>query len=342
MQAIMEVPGAAEREKQINEAFNYITNKLPEKYRKPVIGLICGADITVEPNIEEGIYIPFSEIPHLSIPTDDGMHGKFLFGNLRGVLVVCLLGRFHYYEGYSLQQVVFPIRILAKYEIKNIIVANAAGGLDPLFAEGDFMVIEDHISFLSLGGAHPLRGENMASFGPRFPAMNAYAANSYTIVSEAAAAVCLPANKIQRGTYIGTCGPSYETRAEVRYLTMIGGSAVGMSTVQEVICAAHSGISVIGISVISYMCDRRTNREIEMYPTAEPNRAEVMKSVQSAGADLLCEITRRLFLQEEEIKERERQEAEAKERESQEEIKVTEAVQEGEGGANDEKQGATK
>jgi purine-nucleoside phosphorylase len=325
---MLEVPGADERERQINEAFNYISSKLPEKYHNPKIGIICGADITIEPNIEDGIYIPFAEIPHLSIPNNDAMDVKFLFGNLRGVLVVCLLGRFHYYEGYSPQQVVFPIRILAKYEVKNLIVTNAAGGLDPLLAEGDFMVIEDHISFLSLSGAHPLRGENMSSFGPRFPATNAYAANSYTIVSEAAAAICLPPNKIQRGTYIGTGGPSYETRAEVRYLTMIGGSAVGMSTVQEVICAAHSGINVIGLSVISYMCDRRTNREIELYPMAEPNRAEVLKSVQSAGADLLCEIAHRLVRQEEEIKERE----------SQEEIKITEEVQEGEGAANDEKQ----
>jgi purine-nucleoside phosphorylase len=299
MDARMEVPTAKEREKQIDEATEYILKNLPEKYHQPAVGIICGAEITVEPNIEEGIYINFSDIPHLAIPTDDGMNGKFLFGDLRGVLVVCLLGRFHFYEGYSLQQVVLPVRILAKLQIKSLLLANAAGGLDPLFAEGDFMVIEDHISFLSLGGAHPLRGENMSNFGPRFPAMNAYAPNSYSIVSEAAEAVCIPANKIQRGIYIGACGPSYETRAEVRFLTMIGGSAIGMSTVQEVICAAHSGITVIGVSVISYMCDRRTNKEVEMFKINEPNRIEVLRSAQSAGADLLCEITRRLVVEEE-------------------------------------------
>ena len=118
MDGRMEVPTAEERERQVIEALDYILKSLPEKYHQPAVGIICGAEITVEPNIEEGVYINFSDIPHLAIPTDDGMSGKFLFGDLRGVRVVCLLGRFHYYEGYSFNKLFFLFEFSRNYKLR--------------------------------------------------------------------------------------------------------------------------------------------------------------------------------------------------------------------------------
>ena len=293
-----EVILADERQLQITLATEYILKQLPLEYHNPQVGIICGSGITIAENIQHGIYINYSDIPYFPIPTVAGHNGKLLIGYLNNILTICLLGRFHYYEGYSLHNVIFPIRVLTKLKIHSLIVTNAAGGLNPLFTVGDIMVIEDHISLLSLSGINPLRGENMSEYGPRFPSMmEAYAKNSYALVKECAAAVNISENKIQRGVYVGVGGPSYETRAEVRLLAMLGGSAVGMSTVHEVICAAHAGLRVIGLSVITNNCDYRTNVEMETSEMEPPTHSEVLKAAQATGVELtrlLGEITLRL------------------------------------------------
>lgn len=293
-----DVPSSSERQYLINTATDYILNKLSDEYKKPSVGIVCGSGITIEQNIKNGIYISYSEIPYFPVPTVAGHNGKLLFGYLNGILTVCLLGRFHYYEGYSLQNVVFPIRVLAKLGIKSLIVTNAAGGLNPSFNVGDIMVIEDHVSFLSLSGINPLRGENMSEFGPRFNSMmEAYSTNSYSVVTSAAETIGIPLSKIQRGVYAGVGGPSYETRAEVRLLTFVGCSTVGMSTVHEVIVAAHCGLHVYGLSVITNCCDRRTNIEMETIAGEPPNHNDVLRAAQEAGRDmtnLLTEITGRI------------------------------------------------
>jgi purine-nucleoside phosphorylase len=291
-----DVPTAQDRQDKINLATEYILKQLPDHYRHPTVGIICGSGITIEQDIQEGVYINYSDIPFFPIPTVAGHNGKLLIGSLNGIVTVCLLGRFHYYEGYSLEHVVFPVRVLSQLHIKSLIVTNAAGGLNPSFTVGDIMVIDDHISLLSLGGINPLRGENMHDHGPRFPSMmEAYASDSYRLVKACAASVAIHENKIQRGIYVGVGGPSYETRAEVRLLALLGGSAVGMSTVHEVICAAHAGLRVVGLSVITNICDRRTNVEMETQDMEAPTHAEVLKAAQGTGVELtklLGELTR--------------------------------------------------
>lgn len=293
-----EVILAEERQLQITLATEYILKQLPIEYHCPQVGIVCGSGITIAENIQSGIYINYSDIPYFPIPTVAGHNGKLLIGYLNNIVTICLLGRFHYYEGYSLHNVVFPIRVLTKLKIHSLIVTNAAGGLNPSFTVGDIMVIDDHISLLSLSGINPLRGENMSEYGPRFPSMmEAYAKNSYALVKDCAAAVNISENKIQRGVYVGVGGPSYETRAEVRLLAMLGGSAVGMSTVHEVICGAHAGLRVIGLSVITNNCDYRTNVEMETSEMEPPTHSEVLKAAQATGVELtrlLGEITRRL------------------------------------------------
>jgi purine-nucleoside phosphorylase len=293
-----EVSLAEERQHQVAVATEYILKQLPTEFHHPQVGIVCGSGITIAENVQQGVYINYSDIPYFPIPTVAGHNGKLLVGYINGIVTVCLLGRFHYYEGYSLQHVVFPIRVLTKLKIQSLIVTNAAGGLNPAFTVGDIMVIEDHISLLSLGGINPLRGENMNDFGPRFPSMmEAYAKNSYALVKECAAAVEISENKIQRGVYVGVGGPSYETRAEVRLLAQLGGSAVGMSTVHEVICGAHAGLRLIGLSVITNNCDYRTNVEMETSEMEPPTHSEVLKAAQATGVELtrlLAEITRRL------------------------------------------------
>lgn len=293
-----DIPSSKDRQLEIQLATSHLLSLLPSYYQSPKVGIICGSGIVIEQNIVNGVYVSYSDIPSFPIPTVSGHNGKFLVGLLNDVVTICLLGRFHYYEGYNLQKVILPIGILVNLGVKSLIVTNAAGGLCPDFHVGDIMVIEDHISFLSLSGINPLRGENMSEFGPRFPSMmEAYSPKSYSIVAESAHAANISLSKIQRGVYVGVGGPSYETRAEVRFLTMIGGSSVGMSTVHEVIFAAHCGIQVIGLSVITNICDRRTQLEMESTTGEAPSHTEVLKAAQEAGVDmtkLLGEITRRL------------------------------------------------
>lgn len=230
--------------KEINEAVHFIKTKYNIQ---PVVGIVLGSGLgSFTEEIETECEIPYSDIPHFPVSTVEGHSGKLIFGNLSGKKVVAMAGRFHYYEGYTTQEVVFPVRVLKFLGIKTLVVSNAAGGLNTSYKVGDLMIIKDHISTLTI---NPLLGKNDDELGPRFPDMSEPYKN-YLI--EKAKKIALE-NKIEvkEGVYVGVTGPTFETRAEYKMLNLLGGDAVGMSTVQEVIVAVHIGLPVFAISVIT-------------------------------------------------------------------------------------------
>lgn len=217
---------------------------------EPKIGVVLGTGLgSVADSIEANARIPYSEIPHFPVSTVDTHAGELILGTLAGKPVVALSGRFHYYEGYTLQQVTFPIRVAQALGIHTLIVSNACGGLNPQFSAGDIMLITDHINLM---GDNPLIGPNDDSLGPRFPDM----IEPYTEgLLELAESIALEKGiKVQRGVYLAWPGPNLETRAEYRMMRIMGADAVGMSTVPEVIVAVHSGLKVLGFSVVTDQC----------------------------------------------------------------------------------------
>jgi purine-nucleoside phosphorylase len=230
--------------KEINEAIQFIQSKY---FTKPVVGIVLGSGLgSFADEIDVESEIEYSKIPHFPVSTVEGHSGKLIFGNLSGKKVVAMVGRFHYYEGYTTKEVVFPIRVLKVLGIKTLLISNAAGGINPFFKVGDLMIIKDHISMLTI---NPLLGKNEKDFGERFPDMSEPYKN-YLI--EKAKKIALE-NKIEikEGVYVGVTGPTFETRAEYKMLNILGGDAVGMSTVQEVIAAVQLGLPVFAISVIT-------------------------------------------------------------------------------------------
>lgn len=213
---------------------------------KPETAIILGSGLGhLADEIEVENEIAYSEIPNMPVSTVEGHSGKLLFGKLGGKEILAMQGRFHYYEGYSMKEVTFPIRVMYELGIKNLLVSNAAGGMNPAFHVGDLMVIDDQINLFP---ENPLRGKNFPT-GPRFPSMHqAFDAEFIKIVDEAANRLGI---KIFKGVYLGTQGPTFETPAEYRMFRKMGADAVGMSTVPEVIVAVHCGIRVFGISVIT-------------------------------------------------------------------------------------------
>jgi purine-nucleoside phosphorylase len=195
--------------------------------------------------IEQATVIPYKEIPHFVCSTATGHQGNLLCGRLGGKQILAMQGRFHYYEGYSMQQITFPIRVMKLLGIQNLLVSNAAGGINPAFQTGDLMIITDHINMLP----NPLIGANNQDFGVRFPDMtHAYDRNFIHIAEETALRRHIP---VKKGVYVGVSGPSYETPAEYAFFGKAGGDAIGMSTVPEVIVARHAGMRVFGLSVIA-------------------------------------------------------------------------------------------
>lgn len=244
-------------------------NFLKEKIKiSPQIGLVLGSGLGVlAEEIEEAIDIPYEEIPNFPVSTVEGHAGKLIIGKLSGVPVITMQGRFHYYEGYDMEQITFPIRIMQLLGVKTLVVTNAAGGINTNFAPGTIMLINDH---LNLMGTNPLIGKNKADFGSRFPDMTyAYSKKLISLAKDVANSLGI---KVEEGVYAGMTGPSYETPAEVRYLRIIGADAVGMSTVPEVIIANHGGMEVLGISCITNMAagvlDKKLHHD-EVIETAE-------------------------------------------------------------------------
>ena len=213
---------------------------------QPEVGIILGTGLGgFVDNIEVEYRLEYKDIPEMPISTVEGHKGCLIFGKVAGRNVVAMQGRFHYYEGYAMKQVTFPVRVMALLGIKYLFVSNAAGGINTSFCVGDLMIITDHINLLP----NPLIGPNMAEFGPRFPDMHDCYAQA--IRSKATAIAEREAIKLQYGVYVGTTGPTFETQAEYRYFKAIGGDAVGMSTVPEVIVARHMGVPCFGVSVIT-------------------------------------------------------------------------------------------
>jgi purine-nucleoside phosphorylase len=231
---------------KIKEAASFIAAKIDVA---PRVGLILGSGLGIlADEIEEAVQIDYEEIPHFPPSTVAGHAGKLVIGNLNGTPVVAMQGRFHYYEGYSMSVVTFPVYVMKQLGIDTLIVTNAAGGMNRAFAPGDLMLITDHINCT---GDNPLIGPNLEEFGPRFPDMS----RAYTpeLIALAEAKAKELGIKVQKGVYCGISGPTYMTPSELIMLAQVGGDAVGMSTVPEVIVASHAGLRVLGISCITDM-----------------------------------------------------------------------------------------
>lgn len=263
---------------QIEESFQFIKNKIPGK---PQIGIILGTGLgglVKEIDVEQ--VIAYGDIPHFPISTVETHDGKLIFGSLGGKKVLAMQGRFHFYEGYSMKQITFPVRVMRKLGIKTLLISNAAGGMNPLFQRGDLMLINDHINLL---GDNPLIGPNLDEFGPRFPDMSQPYSRQLAEIAKIAALE----NKIplREGVFVAVSGPNLETKAEYRFLRSIGADAVGMSTVPENIVAVHSGMKIMGISVITDECFPDSLQPVnvaEIIATAnstEPKLTKIMKEV---------------------------------------------------------------
>ena len=213
----------------------------------PATGIILGTGLGgLVKEIEAEFVLPYDTIPDFPVSTVEGHSGKLIFGKLSGKNVVAMQGRFHYYEGYTLQQVVFPVRVMKMLGIERLFVSNASGGVNPDFEIGDLMIQNDHINLFP---GNPLIGTNDKRFGPRFPDMSEpYDHGMIALAKKIAAELNI---KVQEGVYVGMTGPTFETPAEYKYVRIVGGDTVGMSTVPEVIAARHMGIPVFAMSVIT-------------------------------------------------------------------------------------------
>jgi purine-nucleoside phosphorylase len=231
---------------KIKETSDFIRKKTT---LEPVLGIILGTGLgQLAQSIEIETTISYEKLPHFPISTVESHAGRLIFGTLSGKKVVAMQGRFHYYEGYSMQEITFPVRVMKDLGIQILSVSNACGGLNPLFKAGDIMAITDHIN---LQGENPLRGKNDDSLGPRFPDMyNCFDEDLIALAEEAALDLGI---KLQKGVYVAVAGPNLETAAEYRFLRGIGADVVGMSTVPEVIVARHQGTKVLGFSLVTDM-----------------------------------------------------------------------------------------
>lgn len=231
------------QEQHYHEAANYLVSRLPKDIKTAII---LGSGLgELASKLSEPTVIPYAQIPHFAHSTAVGHKGNLIVGKLNGVLVLAMQGRFHYYEGYPMEQVTFPIRVMKLLGIENLLVSNAAGGINTSFKVGDLMIIKDHINNLP----NPLIGPNVESFGPRFPDMTrAYDRELITKTKAITQELGIP---VKEGVYVGLTGPSYETPAEYSFWGKVGGDAIGMSTVPEVIVARHAGMRVFGMSVIT-------------------------------------------------------------------------------------------
>ena len=250
--------------------------------RKPVVGIVLGSGLgKLADEIKDPLVIPYSELPGFPVSTAIGHKGNFIVGELSGKCVIAMQGRIHYYEGYRMDQVVLPIRVMIRIGIRYLFVSNAAGGTNLGFHVGDLMIIKDHINLIP----NPLIGPNLEEFGPRFPDMT----RPYEpgLIRQAEQIAEEEDIALHRGVYVAVTGPCYETPAEYRFFRNIGADAVGMSTVPEVIVARHSGIPVFGMSVIT---DVAHATDDEDYVTD----GEVIVAAANAAADRMTVIFRRL------------------------------------------------
>ena len=253
--------------------------------RKPLVGIVLGSGLgKLADQIENPLIIPYSDLPGFPVSTAIGHKGNFIVGTLGGKCVIAMQGRIHYYEGYPMHLVVLPIRVMIRLGIQYLFVSNAAGGTNLSYHVGDLMIIRDHINLIP----NPLIGPNLDEFGPRFPDMTRPYDPSLILKAEEIAA--WEGISLQKGVYVAVTGPCYETPAEYRYFRNIGGDAVGMSTVPEVIVARHSSIPVFGMSVIT---DVAHATDDEDYVTD----GEAIVEAANAAADRMTVIFKRLVEQ---------------------------------------------
>ncbi|MEK7690851.1 MAG: purine-nucleoside phosphorylase [Bdellovibrionota bacterium] len=240
---------------KIRNAVEAVRARYAEKLE---IGLVLGSGLgPLAAKIENPVVVPYTDIPHFHGTSVEGHHGQMVLGKFKGISCVMLQGRFHYYEGYPMEEVVFPARTLCGLGIHTLVLTNAAGGVNAKFSAGDLMVIEDH---LNLMGDNPLRGKQIAQLGPRFPDLTeAYSRECLALMESAGREIGIP---LHRGVYAGLLGPTYETPAEVRMLRTLGADAVGMSTVPEAIAAIHLGVRVVGVSCITNLAAGMTGNKL--------------------------------------------------------------------------------
>ena len=213
---------------------------------RPKTAIVLGTGLgQLASEITDAQEFPYTDIPNFPVSTVEGHAGKLIFGKLGGVDILAMQGRFHFYEGYNMKEVTFPVRVMYELGIKTLFVSNAAGGMNPDFKIGDLMIITDHINFFP---EHPLRGKNFPT-GPRFPDM--HETYDHELIAKADAIAEEKGIRVMHGVYVGVQGPTFETPAEYRMYRLLGGDAVGMSTVPEVIVAHHCGIRTFGVSVIT-------------------------------------------------------------------------------------------
>ncbi len=262
----------------INETLEVIRKKTTKEYE---VGIVLGTglgglvrEIEVEHEIEYG------ELPHFPLSTVESHQGKLIFGKIGGKHVVAMQGRFHYYEGYTMQQITYPIRVMKFLGVKTLLVSNACGGMNPIYRRGDVMIMQDHINLL---GDNPLIGKNEDELGPRFPDMSEpYNLELIKLAEEVALENKI---KVQKGVYVAVPGPNLETKAEYRFLRNIGADVVGMSTVPENIVANHMGMKVLGFSIITDECFPESLRAVDVQEIiatamgAEPKMTLIMKEV---------------------------------------------------------------
>jgi purine-nucleoside phosphorylase len=237
----------ANLKERIQGAIEFIKSRYPQQ---PEIGIILGTGLGgLGEEIEDRACLEYEKIPNFPVSTAPGHKGHLICGMLSGKPVTAMEGRFHFYEGYSLEEVTFPVRVLRALGAKVLIVSNAAGGINPLFEPGDLMLICDHINLM---GVNPLIGPNDDSLGPRFPDMSQpYDRELIKLAQRVSLSL---GKKVQKGVYVGVTGPNLETAAEYRFMRTIGADAVGMSTIPEVIVGVHCGLRILGISCITDMC----------------------------------------------------------------------------------------
>jgi purine-nucleoside phosphorylase len=267
-----------ELRQHIDEALRYIRTQTSSK---PPVGIILGTGLGgLVREIKRECVIEYDGIPHFPVSTVESHHGRLIFGTINGKRVVAMQGRFHYYEGYTLKQVTFPVRVMKFLGVKNLLISNAAGALNPLFRKGDIMIISDHINLL---GDNPLIGPNDDSLGLRFPDMSEpYARELIALAEQTALDLRI---RVQKGVYAAMQGPNLETRAEYRMLRNVGADAVGMSTVPENIVAVHMGMKVLGFSIMTDECFPDALKPVTLEEViavankAEPQMTKVMKEV---------------------------------------------------------------
>lgn len=267
---------------KINEAKAFIESQLAVK---PTVGMILGSGLGVlADEIINPVKIKYDEIPHFLRSTVEGHAGQFVIGELNGVIVMAMQGRFHFYEGYSQKDITFPVRVMKALGIETIFVTNAAGGVNTSYVPGDLMIIDDHINF---SGSNPLIGENEDELGPRFPdTSTAYTPALIALAHQVADEQGLA---LKQGVYQYNSGPTYETPAEVRMARILGADAVGMSTAPEVIVAAHMGMKVLGISCITNMAAGILDQPLhhgEVVETAERVRSQFIGLIKGVLAKL--------------------------------------------------------